>query len=101
MRELKTLLEIFQSEPDDAEIKCSHWTKDSWKKVGDAKHWGHSWGALNERVWQSKRVPREWTLSRTITTDGLNNKVMDWGATFVDGPMLKGGEHVKVREILE
>lgn len=53
---MKTLLEIFQHEPDDAEIRCGSlpWQKVSYHKNGAT--W--SWAALNQPIWQVKRKPR-------------------------------------------
>lgn len=58
MSKLKTLLEIFQNEPDDAEIRRenedTYWTHVKFEKCA-----AHSWDELQKRKWVVRRKPRE------------------------------------------
>lgn len=55
MSELRTLLDIFQNEPDDAEI-CRK--NASWISVVSCKKTDWTWRELNLPIWTVRRKPR-------------------------------------------
>lgn len=88
MSNLKTLLEIFLNEPDNAEIKASN---EPWRTVHYYKYgaiW--SWQELNGPVWQVKRKPREFEIH--FRADG---------SYFLVGELRNEINKIKVVEVLD
>jgi len=83
---VRTLLEIFQTESDDAEISNGPWIR----TVKEAKELPWVWDRLNEPFWQVKRRPRTFEIKRV----GNFLMIEDFGK-------LKDEEIVKVVEVIE
>lgn len=92
MTELKTLKEIFETEPDHAEI-FHHTEPDKCFKVSEAKDWVFSgWEQLNFRTWIVRRTPREFEALE------LKGSLYPTFWNFVGNVEPKP---IKVREVLE